>query len=141
MDFLVSPHNKQLGSEKVRGHLNENVQSPIHSRHFGIDSRGRLGKSRRTFNSFAEGSSCQDNVVKRLPNAGRVASLNSKTLTCPLLSSVSRSIARSDRSTSGNASWRNRLQLLPLSFVYKPRYPLQQVSRSNSRRGSRSAYR
>ncbi len=37
--------------------------------------------------------------MRRPPNAGRVASLNSKTLTCPLLSSVNRSIARSDRST------------------------------------------
>jgi hypothetical protein len=108
---------------------------------FGIDLRGRLGKSRPTSNSFAESSTCQDNVVRRPPNAGRVASLNSKTLTCPLLSSVNRSIARSDRSTSGNANLRNRLQLPPLSFVYKPRYPLQQVSRSNSHRGSRSAFR
>ena len=90
---------------------------------FGIDLRGRLNKSRLTSNSFAESSSCQDNVVKRPPNAGRVASLNSKTPTCPLLSSASRSIARSDRSTSGNASWRKRLQHPPLSFVYKPLDP------------------
>ena len=108
---------------------------------FGIDLRGRLNKSRLTSNSFAESSSCQDNVVRRPPNAGRVASLNSKTLTCPLLTSVNRSIARSDRSTSGNANLRNQLQPPPLSFVYKPRYPLQQVSKSNSRRGPRSAYR
>jgi len=117
------------------------VQSPRNLQLFGIDLRGRLCKSRPTSNSFAESSSCQDNVVKRPPNVGRVASLNSKTLTCPLLSSANRSIARSDRSTSGNANWRNRLQPPPLSCVYKPRYPLLQVSKSNSRRGSRSAYR
>jgi hypothetical protein len=108
---------------------------------FGIDLKGRLGKSRLTSDSFAESSSCQDNVVKRPPNAGRVASLNSKPLTCLSLSSANRSIARSDRSTFGNESWRNQLQLPPLSFVYKPRYPLPQVSKSNSRWGSRSAYR
>jgi DNA-binding helix-hairpin-helix protein with protein kinase domain len=58
------------------------VQSGSNSKLFGIDLRGRLGKSRLTSNSLAESSSCQDNVVRRPPNAGRVASLNSKTLTC-----------------------------------------------------------
>jgi hypothetical protein len=124
-----------LGEDRV------SVKSHSNSQRFGIDLRGRLGKSRPTSNSFAESSSCQDNVVKRPPSAGRVASLNSKPLSCLSLSSANRSIARSDRSTSGNANWRNRLQPPPRSFVYKPRYPLQQVSKSNSRRGSRSAYR
>jgi hypothetical protein len=117
------------------------VQSPSNSQLFGIDLRGRLNNSRPTSNSFAESSSCQDNAVKRPPNAGRVVSLNSRIQTYLSLSSANRSIARSDRSISGNAIWRNQLQHPLLSFVYKPRYPLPQVSKSNSRRGSRSAFR
>jgi len=38
------------------------VKSPRNSQRFGIDLKGRRGKSRPTSDSFAESSSCQDNV-------------------------------------------------------------------------------
>jgi hypothetical protein len=81
---LAISHHHPLGSLSSLGFPNE--EAPFCERtitpDFGIDLRGRLGKSRPTSNSFAESSTCQDNVVKRLPNAGRVALFNSKTLTC-----------------------------------------------------------
>jgi hypothetical protein len=80
---------------------------------------------------------CREETAQRW--ASRLAQFETSTL------SVAQFCQSIDCSIGSFYLWKRKLakqlQPPPLSFVYKPRFPLQQVSKSNSRRGSQSAYR